>query len=556
MDNITSQTQLSISKKIHKHLSLSITSQVKTRKVQTICFIIAKEAQTNKALTLAIQNHVTKSQTFQLNTEVALIKQISLAFKILENTATTSHLTLAVQSRITKSQSHKLSTEVALIKQISLAFKILENTATTSHLTLAMESQIAKRQTFQLNTERLVTSSIRLSINSSKKITKSLRIHFIIQKETRVTKLLSLPFIAAERPIIIIKNNNYALYRNKRIGLLDFEISQDWDTYLWQGRIRPAHHNDYALTKVGEEIKLILQEKTYSLIINQRSHSDKEGMATFIIQVCSPAIKLEQYQISKTWPTMKAKAICEELALKENIQISWKIIDWQIEHSHLIASKNTPIEIIRRIAEAAGGIAQSQADGSLQIQYKTPIALNKLHTVPPNHIYNDKLHILSYSESSPSHKKYNAVIITNGIDYSDSDQKDFQFFAQYFKIDEYNGILRVHSEPWTSKFHLTHTGHSSIQINRPTIVYRQEIEQIEFKKGMATLAYPINELVSYEWRHKNSGIISWENDQKELSLQSTEFGLAVITYKTRALEFPIYHQIRNLETHTQFLVEI
>ena len=84
------------------------------------------------------------------------------------------------------------------------------------------------------------------------------------------------------------------IYYTTRVELSDLSISQDWDTYLWTGSIRPAKYSDYANIRTGDTAVLYLQETPYQMVIKNRSHSDNDGKTTFTIQVASPTVKLEQ----------------------------------------------------------------------------------------------------------------------------------------------------------------------------------------------------------------------------------------------------------------------
>ena len=64
-------------------------------------------------------------------------------------------------------------------------------------------------------------------------------------------------------------------------------------------------------------------------------------------------------------------------------------------------------------------------DGILTVQYKTPVAFNRLNNRPANKIYTDTKHIFAYSDSPPTGDNYNTVIITDEEGY----QTDSQYHA-------------------------------------------------------------------------------------------------------------------------------
>ncbi len=343
---------------------------------------------------------------------------------------------------------------------------------------------------------------------------------------------------------MLITVDNYLWHEDRRIDLLDFEISQDWDTYLWTGQIQPAYFADYLVLKTGDPVILYLQGTPYQLVIESRSHSDSDGLPTFTAQVSSPSVALEKTKITKTWNAITARNVCEELA---GDTIEWSILNWTIPSGRLSVVEKTPIDIIRMIVNAAGGIIQTRADGILKAQYKTgPTAFNQINLAPLSATYTDKSHILSYSESPPSGEFYNAAII------SDEEQSDRQYYAEYEKIDEVTGKLKIYAEPWFEDFRVTHTGHDLINISAGTIKFLKQTETVEFKESQATVNYPIFSFQSIEWQYNDLGAINWHN--KNLSVSGdNQYSTAIVRYTRRYIEFPVSHLL-NSATQTQFLI--
>ncbi|OQY55455.1 MAG: hypothetical protein B6247_07780 [Candidatus Parabeggiatoa sp. nov. 2] len=346
----------------------------------------------------------------------------------------------------------------------------------------------------------------------------------------------------------IILNRNYLWHKNKSVELLDLTLAQDWDTYLWTGSCRLAYLADYMRVRIGDLVVLYLQGFSYSLIVQSRSHSveGQTGAIHLIVRVSSLTVRLAEEKITKTWNAMTALSICKDVA--KGFDIEWQIINWLIPAGRFTVFDQTPIEIIRRIAKAAGAIVQTTREGKLRVQYQT--AFKKRCAAPPSRVYT---HIFLFKEESPHGQYYNACIISDG---EERENEERHYFAQYIELNRYSGTLSVYSQPWHDQFTIVHAGHKSIRIGTAQIKYRTETEQVEFKAGLATVSYPIYRLQRVKWQSKNLGSPVWQSDRQELKLTVSGingYGLAQVDYLVRRFEFPIKHRLTHPQT-TQFLV--
>jgi hypothetical protein len=335
--------------------------------------------------------------------------------------------------------------------------------------------------------------------------------------------------------------DNYLWHNGRRIDILDFEINQDWDAYLWTGQVQLAYFADFTLLRTDDPITLYIQGAPYQLIVSERTRQNTGEIPKFFIQISSPTISLEKSKITRTWNAIAARDICEELA---DGPIEWNILNWTIPSGRLSVADKTPIEVIKTVVNAAGGIIQTRPDGILKAQYKTPVAFNQINTATPTAVYTEREHITSYSESAPTTEFYNAVVISD-------EETDRQYYANYIE-QEYTGKLQIYSDPWFEDFQITHTGHESITIGIGTIKYLEHTETIDFAQSQATVNYPIFSLQSVQWLYHDLGTPHW-NGKTLTTTSDQQYSIATVQYTSRCIEFPITHAL-NKPTQTQFII--
>jgi hypothetical protein len=225
-------------------------------------------------------------------------------------------------------------------------------------------------------------------------------------------------------------------------------------------------------------------------------------------------------------------------------------VDWLLPAGRLSYENANPMELLRKLVDAAGGIVQTTREGSLKVQYKTPCAFNKLSDSAIDFTFSDTAHIFNYDERTPSGEFYNAAIIT------DTDNAiDRQWSGEYVATDDVSGVLRVYGHAWLDPefFEITTTGNPTIEIGQGVVVYIEENQTLEFKKGQASTSYPVFILRECVWKYADLGELMWELDSPQLKTAAPSYSVAELKYTRRVVDFPIRHNVQDLET-SQFLI--
>jgi hypothetical protein len=113
--------------------------------------------------------------------------------------------------------------------------------------------------------------------------------------------------------------------------------------------------------------------------------------------------------MERTWDTaIRAREVAEE-AVGEAIQ--WDLVDWIIPAGRLAVYDAAPLDVVRTIAEAAGGVVETTPGGVLRVRHWFPVAVPQWGRNTPDHILTDTADNLSCRESHRARHRVNRVTV-------------------------------------------------------------------------------------------------------------------------------------------------
>lgn len=430
----------------------------------------------------------------------------------------------------------------------------------------AMPAGACLLQEYAIN--HAVQGLLKASWGFSDPVHKALRQGYSIEERARARAALRQGYsLEASQPINITGNPSIT-FKGRLVPVLSASISRDNGAYAWTASITLAKTGDYAEMAQDDEFMVDLYGETFNLIVDSKrlDRSTPETISMTISGI-SPSAKYAEPRgplTTKTWGAVMAKSAAEE-ALGE--AIDWRIEDWMIPADRLSVTDAYPMAIAQQIAAAAGGIIQSNPDGSLTARYKYPISVPLWNTTSPDHVLTDDLDVISISELYPSSEKINRLTIGDQESTSGSDKMEYEADASssaYPSISTgntadtsgYSGVLRVYPSPWRTTFIIVHTGDVYVGLTSIGEVVRTiEKEMVEFQGQAATTKYPVYSITSIKWVHASLGEISFTLDSPDLSAENegaySGYGLAEITYETRSFDWDVSNY---RDESTQFLM--
>ncbi|MDH4182641.1 MAG: LamG domain-containing protein [Nitrospinota bacterium] len=333
-------------------------------------------------------------------------------------------------------------------------------------------------------------------------------------------------------------------HQGRRVEILSARIKQDEGDPFWSGSMELASAADYAAMQLDDPLELHLGAVVYALMVDGKEKTRSFGQVSLSITAISPGAALafpRAMPITKSWPAVMARAAAEE-ALGQ--PIDWAITNWLIPDSRLAVLAAGPLEVARKIIEAAGGVLQSNPDGSFAARPQFPVSVSQWPLAAPDFILTDDAHNLSAREL------YRHSQIVNQITIRDSSGDSGQDMTEYVadEADPLKGTLYVYPRPWRP-IALAHTGHAAVGLAPLGMKLLQKKQLVEFKAGRATVSHPVNSISQVKWQYADLGAVSFSG--AELASADAAYSLAWVTFNTRCYAFSVQDTIP--ET-IQFLV--
>jgi hypothetical protein len=306
---------------------------------------------------------------------------------------------------------------------------------------------------------------------------------------------------------------------------VSISIETSIDQYTLSASVGLATLPEYLACTVGSILSLTIGGTTFSLKVEGRSRNREHGSSGYTITALSPAAWLDApyAQTVNTEYSGMASAIASTLAAP--LSVSWQTIDWALPASTLIASEETPLSVLRKLAAAVGAVLQSQPDGSLAVIPSYPLSVPSWATSTPADILSDLDDILTAAETYDHRPGYNRYVISDEIGAADTVRLEEE------GLDNQRKRIRAYRTPW-QPISLRHTGGDWVALTEMGTEEREVEETVEFVAGEGRTKYPIYDRVTMAWQQVSLGGVTQSEDgllRADVDAES----LLALTYRTR-----------------------
>jgi len=355
-------------------------------------------------------------------------------------------------------------------------------------------------------------------------------------------------------------------YIEPDILLVAASVTADEDSPYYQCEVELRDSKKYASFGRDQPFVLHLFADEYHFVVDSRNLSrtiDDDGnyQETATISGLSPlCLKAapRSTPVTKTWITPTyASALVEELIGP----VTWNLVDWLIPGYRLAAESADPFDVAQKIVTAAGGLIESQPDGSVVVRHRWPTSIASLGSATlAGTLYETAIYA---AQEQPTQDA-----LMNRIRILDSDA-GFQDRLEYVpnklgdeSDDPWNGMMYAYPSPWRENLRIATTRGSKIQLGLQgesvLTVDGDEAETITFESGQSSARYPIMTLNSFEWLDENLGGLTFSvySTTLEAGAEGNYYGhsLAKIAYTSRRLQVPVACSPSTGEIEAQFLL--
>lgn len=352
------------------------------------------------------------------------------------------------------------------------------------------------------------------------------------------------------------------------LDFLSVSITADEDSMVYQCEVTMKDAQDYIRFPRDTPFIIHLFNIDYHFIIDSRNLDRGMDDAGNYSETCSftglsPLIQSASPRatpITKTWDTAQyASQIVEELIGP----VTWNLIDWLIPAYRLAAENAAPLDIAQQIVEAAGGLIESQPDGSVVCRHRWPVSVTAMNSASVDHTLYETV-IFSSSESPTNDEVMNRVRI---LDQDAGYQDRLEYVPNKLgeNDDPFNGVLYAFLSPWRDGLRIVTTRPSVIRLgtlSEGTRVIADTnpdfpAEVLTFTDREASTQYPVMQLTDFEWLDENLGSLTVSPYATTLQAGNGTYGgysLAKVSYITRYLKIPVSCTEHTEAIEAQFLL--
>lgn len=329
----------------------------------------------------------------------------------------------------------------------------------------------------------------------------------------------------------------------ENIDVLSLNVSADEGDFVWTCRMDLKNVGDHGKFSLDDPFEVQIGGDVYSFIVDsiELSRGSPAEASPSIIGVSPSAVydfpRADPY--SKEWDVAVSAKDAAEDALG-GISLQWDIINWTLPPYRLVVEEVAPISVVQELAEAAGGVVESNLDGTLRVRYKHPVSVPDYPTTTPTHAVTERDDILTSDETSSPDDIINRVRI---IDI-DADFADFLEFEEITTTPLIlQGTLKAFPGPWRDinliYTHDTRDPDEILMYYTGVVVETVEDEDgigelIEIYGGEANTSKPIWDVVELTWESANLGSVVYTQGSTSLKFGNEDsFGLIRLRYTTK-----------------------
>lgn len=333
------------------------------------------------------------------------------------------------------------------------------------------------------------------------------------------------------------------LFQGLQFEVLEASLSADEGSPYWLAEIRLAHRADYDQLEFGADVTLRLAGEEYALVVDNRSLALGESEDGMSISARSPLCRMDS-PFARPGNYVNEAPIDARALVGELLgPVDWQLPIWTIPAGRVAFDRATPMAVATAIVGAVGGLLESAPDGG--------VICRPRHWVRPCSDGFDlsmtPAQTFSVHEAFAGLEVFDSITVSDGqdlvSDVAGSDVLEFVPDAD----DPLRGTVRAWPAPWRPVT-LVHTSRD-VEIGPRAEAWEQQDETLEVIAGEAQARYPVDRVISQEWRYADLGLV--QASGRQISAAGGGYSLIRLVYETRYFSWPV---ARSSAGDVQFLL--
>ncbi|MBF0143044.1 MAG: hypothetical protein HQL59_06250 [Magnetococcales bacterium] len=324
-------------------------------------------------------------------------------------------------------------------------------------------------------------------------------------------------------------------------SVLSATLSQAEMDFAWSGNLEVIDPASFQRIRIDDPIELELGGEVYRLMVDNKTlERDGVAMPRLTVSVVSPTARFvlpRATPLDRVWEApVWAKDAAEE-AVSEAVE--WDLVNWLITGGRLAVHNASPLDVVKTIAEAAGGLVETLPDGRLRVRHRFPVAVPGWASTAVDRVLTDASDNLSCRESHILRTRVNKVLVRGylptGAGFVSVEIDARPDGPNQGRTTFYSGEtahLLVHAgddialaDPIVSAGVILPGGWQVVEVKQDLVFAGMAV---------ATLDKPALALDSVIWLGNDLGALTLEADKRTVSVPEAGVAIARVTYRSMA----------------------
>ncbi|ABK45366.1 hypothetical protein Mmc1_2875 [Magnetococcus marinus MC-1] len=310
--------------------------------------------------------------------------------------------------------------------------------------------------------------------------------------------------------------------------------------YAWTGTMELADPASFQRIQIDDPVTLELGGEIFQMMVDNKTLSrDGVSRPRLVVSLISPTARFTMPRampMEGMWESPVSARVAAEEAVGKSIL--WDLVDWTIPGGRLAVYDAAPLDVVRTIAEAAGGVVETTPGGILRVRHRFPVAVPQWGRVTPDHILTDSADNLSCRESHRARYRVNRVTVRGWLPSGGHLSAELDR-----RVDGLNqGHTTFHSGGSAHLLvnHGPKTSIQSISASSGALLPNADqsytiSEDLMFDgSNSATLSQPAQSIQSVIWLGNDLGALTLATDGMAVTAASSGVAIARVTFTVRS----------------------
>ncbi|MBF0108775.1 MAG: hypothetical protein HQL76_06330 [Magnetococcales bacterium] len=324
-------------------------------------------------------------------------------------------------------------------------------------------------------------------------------------------------------------------------SIISATLSQAEMDFAWSGTFEVTNPASFQRIRIDDPIDLELGGEIFKLIVDNKTlERDGVGMPRLTVSVISPTVRFTTPRatpLDRVWDSPVWARDAAEESIGEAVE--WDLVNWLITGGRLAVHEALPLDVVRTITAAVGGLVESLPDGTLRVRHRFPVAVPAWATANVDHVLTDESDNLSCRESHILRTRVNKVLVRgylpSGTGFLSVEVDSRPDGLNHGRTSFFAGDtahLLVHAgddvaleDPLVSAGVILPGGWQVISMTQDLVFNRV---------ATATLDKPAIGIDSVIWIGNDLGDLTLESDNRTVSVPNAGVAIARVTYRSIA----------------------